>query len=163
MAVSAVNRSLQDMIRAGYVEIANPNVRPFAYKLTRTGERYRRELSHDHYRWLLGRLRLMERRITAALCELKRRGARRVVFYGAGEVMEATHGLAKAVGLEVVGVVDDDVAKQGLTKGGLVVRSPASINSLGPDAVVITTFRHAREIESKVDRGLPSSIMMWEL
>ncbi len=43
----------------------------------------------------------MEQRISFALRELKRRGVTRVVFYGAGEIMEAAHRLAKAAGLEV--------------------------------------------------------------
>jgi len=163
MAVGAVNRYLRDMIRAGYIEVANRSVRPFAYRLTRAGDRYRRRLSHDHYHWLLGNLRVVERRITAALGELQRHGVRRVVFYGAGDVMEATHRLATALGLKVVGVVDDDVAKRGLTRAGLVVQEPATINRLAPDAVVITTFRHARAIRGKMDRALRSSMIVGEL
>ena len=85
------------------------------------------------------------------------------MFYGAGEVMEAAYGLAKAVGLQSVGVVDDDGTKHGATKGGLVVEPPAAINRLEPDAVVIMTFRHAREIQLKIDPALRSSIQVWEL
>ena len=163
MAVGAVNHYLRDMIKAGYIEVANRNVRPFAYRLTGHGRRYRRELSHDHYSWLLGNLRAMERRISTALNELKRCGAKRIVFYGADDVMEATHRLTKALGLEVVGVVDDDVAKHGMLKTGLVVTGPASIRKLAPDAVLVTTLRHSREIELTVDRELRSSTILWEL
>ena len=44
------------MIEAGYIEVANRSVRPFAYKVTRYAERYRRLLSHEHCSWLLGGL-----------------------------------------------------------------------------------------------------------
>ena len=163
MAVSAVNRHLHDMIEAGYLKVANRNVRPFAYKLTITGKQYRQLLSHEHYSWVLGNLRAVEQRISSALWELKRRGVTRVVFYGAGEVMEAAHRLTKAVGLEVLGVVDDDVSKHGSMKDGLVVRPPSVLSQLELDAVVITTFRHAREIQPKIDPSLRSSIRVWEL
>ncbi len=163
MAVSAVNRHLHDMIEAGYLQVANRNVRPFAYKLTISGKQYRQLLSHEHYSWVLGNLRAVEQRISSALRDLKRGGVTRVVFYGAGEVMEAAHRLTKAAGLEVLGVVDDDVSKHGSMKDGLVVRPPSAINRLEPDAVVITTFRHAREIQLKIDPSLHSSIRVWEL
>ncbi len=163
VAVSAVNRHLHDMIEAGYLEVANRNVRPFAYKLTISGKQYRQLLSHEHYSWVLGNLRAVERRISSALRELKRGGVTRVVFYGAGEVMEAAHRLAKVVGLEVLGVVDDDVSKHGSMKVGLVVRPPSAISQLELDAVVITTLRHAREIRAKIDPLVGSSIQVWEL
>ena len=163
MAVSAVNRHLHDMIEAGYLRVANRNVRPFAYKLTVSGKHYRQLLSHEHYSWVLGNLRAVDQRISAALRDLKRRGVTRVVFYGAGEVMEAAHRLTKAAGLEVVGVVDDDVSKHGSMKDGLVVRPPSAISQLALDAVVITTLRHAREIRAKIDPWLSSSMRVWEL
>ena len=163
MAVGAINRHLHDMIEAGYIEVANRNVRPFAYKLTHNGKNYRRLLSHEHYSWVLGSLRAIEQRISSALHELKRRGAKRLVFYGAGDIMEVTCRLTSAVGFEVVGVVDDEVAKHGKTKDGLVVQTPGAINQLEPDAVVVTTFRHARAIQRKINPALRSSILIWEL
>jgi hypothetical protein len=87
----------------------------------------------------------------------------RVFFYGAGDIMEATHRVATRVGLRVVGVVDDDPTKHGLRKGGLVVGPPSAINRLEPDAVLITTLRHAEEIQLKMDVSLRSSVEVWEL
>ncbi len=163
VAVSAVNRHLHDMIEAGYLDVTSRSVRPFAYKLTINGKQYRQLLSHEHYSWVLGNLRAVEQRISSTLRELKRRGVTRVVFYGAGEVMEAAHRLTKAAGLEVLGVVDDDVSKHGLMKDGFVVRPPSAINQLEPGAVVITTFCHARDIQMKIDPSLRSSIQVWGL
>ena len=147
MAVGAVNRHLQDMIEAGHIAVTNRSVRPFAYRLTRCGKRYLRLLSHEHYSSVLSNLRLVERRISSALREQVRRDITRVVFYGAGDMMEAAYRLAKVVGVDVVGVVDDDGTKHGLLiEDGLVVKPPSAINELEPDAVVITTIsgRHIR-------------------
>ena len=87
----------------------------------------------------------------------------RLVFYGSGDVMEMIYALAKSLGLEVVGLVDDDPAKQGATRGAMVVQPSASIKELEPDAVLVTTFRHSREIREKIDPGLHRSIFVLEL
>lgn len=154
---------LNDLVESGYVQVFNRDVRPFAYRVTDDGVRYQRRLSLEQYSAVLDILRRLEDRIRATLRELKDRGVKRVVFYGAGTVMEATYRVASGVGLEVIGVVDDDAAKQGLRKAGLVVGPPRAINELRPDAVLITTFRHAEEIQLKVDVSLRSSVEVREL
>jgi DNA-binding MarR family transcriptional regulator len=163
VAVGTVNRLLNDMVEAGYVQVFDRDVRPFAYRVTDDGQRYQRRLGLEHYSWVLGSLRRLEQRIRAKLLELKTRGAERVVFYGAGDVMEATYRVASGVGLLVVGVVDDDPTKQGARKSGLVVEPPSAINELEPDAVVITTLRYTEEIQLKMDASLRSSVEVWEL
>jgi len=163
VAVGTINRLLSDMVEAGYVQVFNRDVRPFAYRVTDDGQRYQRRLGLEHYPWVRGSLRRLEQRIRAKLLELRSRGVERVVFYGAGDVMEATNRVASGVGLQVVGVVDDDPTKQGLRKGGLVVHAPSAINDLEPDAVLITTLRHTEEIQVKMDASLRSSVEVWEL
>ncbi len=163
VAVGAVNRYLRDLIRGGYVRVVDSGVRPFAYRLTARGRAYCQGARHAQYEHAVESFREMEGRIAARLGELRRRGAKRVVFYGAGVVMEVALPLAKVAGLEVAGVVDDDPAKHGRPQRGLRVFASGALNSLAPDAVVITTFRHAREIQRKIEPGLRSSVLVWEL
>lgn len=68
-----------------------------------------------------------------------------VVFYDAGAVMEVA---GVATEFEVVGVVDDDPWKHSSQRRP--VRPRASFGDLAPDAVVITTFRHADGIRNRV-------------
>ena len=163
IGVGTVNRLLNDLVEAGYVQVFNRGVRPFAYRVTDDGARYQRRLSLEQYSSVLDILRRLEERIRRTLSELKDRGLKRVVFYGAGDAMEATHRVASDVGLEVIGVVDDDPGKHGLRKAGLVVGPPRAINELRPDAVLITTFRHAEEIRLKVDALLRCRVEVREL
>ena len=51
----------------------------------------------------------------------------------------------------------------GLGKAGLVVEPPSAINSLEPDAVLVTTVRHAAEIQLKMRPSLRASVEVWEL
>lgn len=162
MAASRVNRIIHDLVQAGSVAVSDPTLRPYAYRLTPRGRAYMQELSYDHYASVVGRFRQVEARIRTRLAELRNLGAEKVVFYGAGEVMEVAYLLAQRLGLRVVGVVDDDPSKHS-TERRIVVGPPASISQLAPDAVVITTFRHAEEIRNRVRPFAPSALRVIEL
>jgi FlaA1/EpsC-like NDP-sugar epimerase len=153
LATSRV-RIIHSLMRAGYVEVADEAVRPFAYRITPSGRAYLQELSYDHYAAVVGRYREVQARIRARLHDVRTRGVRRVVLYGAGEVMEMAYPLAVEAELEVVGVVDDDSAKQG-RRDGIEVVSPARLTDVAPDAVVVTTLRHRDQIRRRL-AGDPS-------
>lgn len=163
IAASLVNRTIRELLDGGYLTVVSRDVMPFAYRLTAAGKDYHSELSHYHYSSVVGSFRNLQERIRRTLREIEAKNMGRVVFYGAGEIMEVTFPLASALSLEVVGVVDDDPAKQGSRKGQLVVRPSASINELEPDVVLISTFRHARKIRSKLNPELRSSVRVLEL
>ena len=163
MGLGVVNRRIRAMLDAGFIRIADPSVRPFAYQITARGEGYRTRLRHRRYEGVVGELQELQRHIEERLATLKEMGTLRLVFYGSGEVMELTLPLAEAQGLEVVGLVDDDPAKHGISRRGLEVRPPDAIPSLEPDAVLITTFRHADEIKEKMDPAVRSVMSVVEL
>lgn len=158
-----VNRMLRDLLAEGYVRVARDDVKPYAYELTARGVRRQQQLRYSHYGAVAESALKVRRRIEGRLQELRDGGVGRVVFYGAGEVMELTWPLAEAAGLEVVGVVDDDPAIQGQERNGVVVQSPEAIAALVPCAVVITTFRHAEAIRRALDRSLRDTVPVWHL
>jgi DNA-binding MarR family transcriptional regulator len=162
IAASRVNRIINALVECGNVAVSDTTVRPYAYRLTQRGRAYLQELSYDHYASVVGRFREVEARIQARLAELRSDGAETVVFYGAGEVMEVAYMLAQRLGLSVVGVVDDDPAKHS-TERRITIGPPASIRDLAPDAVAITTFRHADEIRTRVQPYAPSTLRVVEL
>jgi hypothetical protein len=163
MGVSLVNRLSGELVDDGHVEVVNRDVRPFAYRLTDAGREYRRRLSHAHFKSVLDSFRKLQERIRRRLREIKNDGVERLVFYGSGDVMEVTCPLAEALGLEVVGVVDDDEEKQGSERGGHVVRCPTTLAELKPDGVLITTLRHAGEIQQRIGAGLRETVRVLEL
>lgn len=161
MALTRVNRMIAGLALAGYVEVVDEHVRPFAYRLTRSGRDYRERLDRDHFRSVVGSFRKAQDRINGRLGKLKGEGSCRLLLYGAGDVMEVTLPLAKAMGLQVIGIVDDDPRKQGSRRGDLTVLQPDAINRLEPDAVLITTFRHASEIRERIAPELRSKVRVW--
>ena len=163
MGLGVVNRRIRAFLDAGFIRVVEPSVRPFAYQLTPVGEGHRTRLRHRRYEGVVGELREMQRHIEGRLATLKEMGMLRLVFYGSGEVMELTLPLAEAQGLEVVGLVDDDPAKHRILRRGLEVGHPDAVGSLEPDAVLITTFRHADEIKEKMDPEVRLGMPVLEL
>src|SRR2546425_12581775 len=60
VAVGTVNRLLNDMVEAGYIQVFNRGVRPFAYRVTDDGRRYERRLGLEQYSSVLGSVRRFE-------------------------------------------------------------------------------------------------------
>lgn len=150
VAASRVNRSIRELLEGGYLEVVDEGVRPYAYRLTAAGREYLRQLTQERYRTVLRDFREIQEQIARRLREIRDLGIRRVVFYGAGDIMDVTFPLAESLGFKVLGVVDDDLEKHGMRRHGWVVGPPERIPQLEPCAVLITTFRHADEIRSRL-------------
>jgi DNA-binding MarR family transcriptional regulator len=163
MAAGLVNRLLHELVDGGRLEVVDPAVRPFAYRLTLAGEEYLRGLRHEHYLAVLADLHSMRGRIARRLREIRAEGVERMVFYGAGEILEVALPLAEGLGLEVLAVVDDDPGKQGTERAGVSVRCPTELDGMIPDCVLITTFRHAAEIRQRIGGELGARLAIREL
>ena len=160
--LSRVNRLIRELVDDGQVEV-DDTVRPFAYRLTPTGRDYHRRLAYRQDRSVVQRFRAMQARIGRRLQDLRDQGADRLVFYGAGRVMEVALPLARGLGIEVVGIVDDDPDKQGMMRGGLRVRPLSEIEELLPATVLITTYRHAEEIRAGLADNVNDEVEVVEL
>ena len=162
MSLGLLNRSLRQLVDAGYVRVADRNVKPFAYRVTVEGQRYHQQLAHDRYRAVVVSFQKLEGRIKRRLRGLKSRGVHRVVFYGAGEIMEVTQKCAGELGFEVLAAVDDDSEKHRALANGLPILPPSELWTFQPEAVLITTFRHAAEIRNRI-AGEPRGCLVWQL
>jgi DNA-binding MarR family transcriptional regulator len=163
MPLAQVNRAIRGLVADAHLEVVDPGVRPFAYRLTESGRNYMRALSHGSYREVLRGLRRIRSRIRRRLEALREEEIRRVAFYGAGEIFDLTLPLARKIGLQVVGVVDDDPGKVGRERRGMTVGRPKALEAMAPDAVVITSFRHGTEIRSRLEGGDGRRLVVVEL
>jgi DNA-binding MarR family transcriptional regulator len=162
-SVGYLNQCVRSMIRQGYLRVTDHSSRPFTYRLTAAGEHYRRSLRYGHFQEVLGHYAAVERRVRERLMQLSQSGVRRVAFYGAGEVMGMVMSIAEAVGLSLAGAVDDDEEKHGTERCGVRIHAPHDLPSLGADAVIITTFRYAGTIRSRIDDSVSAPAIVWHL
>jgi DNA-binding MarR family transcriptional regulator len=160
LAASRVNRIIRRLQEEGRVTVVDSQVRPFAYQLTPAGRDHLQELSYGHYSTAVRRYREVEERIRRRLTRLRSEGVRRVVLYGAGELMEVAKPLAESLGLDVAGVVEDESPNSGPDAStGIPVYAPERVAELAPDAVVVTRFRAGELVRARLEAaGCPARI-----
>jgi DNA-binding MarR family transcriptional regulator len=163
LAASQVNRIIRALVAQGRLQVANDSVRPYAYRVTPDGLRYLRALTYERYEMAVDDFRRVQESIRRCFAKLRSEGVRRVVFYGAGDIMDVALPLAQDVGLRVEGVIDDDPCKHGGMRGVLTVWSPEKLTEVAPDAVVITSFRHADRIRQRLDGGASTGFRVAQL
>ena len=71
--------------------------------------------------------------------------------------------LATTVGLEIVGVLDDDVTLQDTDRAGHIVRAPSAIHDLETDAVLITNHQHPDEVRDKMGPHFVNHVPILEM
>jgi predicted transcriptional regulator len=145
-----VNNYLGEMVSREWVDIAGDTNRSYEYRITDRGRARKSDLLFEISREVVQMYGLIKQDFASRLRALAARGIRRVVLFGASETGELAWAASREAGLEVVAIVDSDPAKQGRTIGRLTVEAPSAIEAHRPDAVVITSYGHADEIESQV-------------
>lgn len=89
--------------------------------------------------------------IVHKLANLKSRSLVKLVLFGASETCEIVLQALRATGgFEVMALVDNDPAKAGKTLGGHVISPPVVLDSLRPQAVVITSYGCQEEIHGQL-------------
>lgn len=119
---------------------------PARYELTDDGRVRLQMLTVDFARELAALRAGTLEMLRAAAVPLVLDGVRRLVLYPFGETTEIAFEAVDALGLEVIGIVDDAPAKWGVRFRGLAVQSSAWLATCDTDAVLVTSALFRREI-----------------
>lgn len=144
-----VNNYIKTFTKKGYLSVEGNN-RDMKYRITPDGEQHKFLLLLSYFRETVGLYKNVKEEIKNKLLSLKTEGIKRIVLYGAAETAEITMGAADIIGLEVIGIVDNDREKHDKEFFGLTVSAPEAIEMLRPDAIVITSSGHQDEIYKSV-------------
>ena len=145
-----VNNYLGEMVDRRWIDITGDTNRSYEYRITDAGRGRKSDLLFQISKEVVQMYALMKQDFTARLKRLADEGVRRVVLFGAGETGGLAIAAAADAGMQIAGIVDNDAAKQGRLIGSVTVGAPATIETLRPDAVVITSYGHGDEIEAQV-------------
>jgi FlaA1/EpsC-like NDP-sugar epimerase len=166
VALGVTNACLKKMITKGLVKAKGINHKRIAYYLTPKGFSEKTRLTYHFLQHTIKFYSTLKDNISSKLFLLYKDGHRRIVCYGAGEVMEVTCIILNEIELEllVLGVVDDDKEKHGKKIFGFAVQHPQVIKELKPDAVLVTSIMYKDEVIRKLnnDKEL-SSINVYSL
>lgn len=165
VALGLTNLLIRRLVAKGYVRLSRMGTRHVRYLMTPTG-------------WdALGRATRMSLENTVRLytqtreeirstltyvsqrCPRDGSGAKRVVFYGAGDVAEIAYVSLQGTDLTLVGVVDDYRTGRFF---GVPISSPdglgsGALGSTGYGHLIVTSIRHANEIRTRLEtRAVPA-------
>lgn len=151
VALGMTNACLKKMISKGLVKAKGINHKRIAYYLTPKGFSEKTKLTYHFLQYTIRYYSNLKNNISAKLALLSQAGHRRIICYGAGEVMEVTFIILNETKLDVLvlGIVDDNVDKQGKKMFGFEVQHPKIIKQVNPDAVLITSIRYKDKIIAK--------------
>ena len=93
----------------------------------------------------------LKKNLAEKLDSISKQGVKRVVFYGAGDVMEVAFVISHEANIELLGIIDDDKAKQGTKKFNFIIGGPETIPGLKPDAIIITSMRYKDKIAKRIN------------
>ena len=136
VALGLTNLMVRRLIKKGFVKVVSTQRNRIRYFLTPTGIAEKTRLTYEYLEYSLHLYREVRRLLTDALSRVAASGGRRVVFFGTSEVAEITYLTIKELGLELVGVVDDQEA--GTKFLGLPVTRLQDMNNLSFDCGIVS-------------------------
>ena len=148
VALGVTNACLKKMVNKGLVKAKGINHKRIAYYLTPKGFSEKTKLTYHFLQHTIQYYSNLKDSISAKLSALSEVGHRRIVCYGAGEVMEVAFIILNESNFEflVLAIVDDNVDKHGKKMFGFQVQHPQTIKELKPDAVLVTSIRYRDRI-----------------
>ena len=148
VALGVTNACLKKMVTKGLVKAKGINHKRIAYYLTPKGFSEKTKLTYHFLQYTIRYYSNLKNNISAKLSLLFKAGHRRIVCYGAGEVMEVAFIILNETNLEllILDIVDDDKDKQGKKMFGFIVQHPQIIKKVKPDAILITSIKYKDKI-----------------
>jgi DNA-binding MarR family transcriptional regulator len=162
ISLGLVNSFIRRLASKGYVKITTIPRNRVRYMLTPQGFAEKSRLtykfiqySYRFYKKALGSLQDI-------LDEFQKRGAKKVVFYGANDLAEIAFISLRGTDIQLVGIGDD--SKRGEKFLGCTIMSLADLDMLEFDMIIITSVDSKQEIYGKLRRNkIPSQkIIMLE-
>lgn len=150
VALGVTNACLKKMIKKGYIKVKGINNRRLAYYISPQGFSEKTRLAYHFLQHTISYYINLKNNIREKLKLLEDKGVKKVVYYGAGEVMEVAFITLHETSLELVAIVDDDGDKHGSKRFGFEIRDPEIIKGVMPDAIFITSLRFKDEILNRL-------------
>jgi len=148
MSLGLVNSFIKRLARKGYVKITTIPRKRVRYILTPKGIAEKSRLTYEFIQYSLHFYNGALRNLQDLLNRLQKRGVKKVILYGAGDLAEIAAISLKATDIKLTGVVDE--VKEGQRFLGHTVRSIAELNELEFDRIIITTVDSKEAIHNKL-------------
>ena len=154
IALGLTNLYIKRLIKKGYIMVKTMPRNRIAYNLTPKGIAEKGILTLEYMKYSFNYYREFRERIRKAFQQAQEAGAKKLVFYGAGEVGELAFLNLQENGMDLVGVIDD--FKEGKDFFGKKVEGVEALKRTEFDRVVITALSSKDEICQRIiNIGIP--------
>jgi len=151
VALGVTNACLKKMVNKGYIKIKGINHKRISYYLTPDGFSEKTRLTYHFLEYTVHYYIDLKKNLSEKLEFISKQGVKRVVFYGAGDVMEVAYVTIGGTGLELIGIIDDFKCEGGNKIFGFEIKGLEGIKELNPDAIVVTSIRYKDKIIDKIN------------
>lgn len=143
VALGLANLMLRRLVKKGYVEVVNTRKNRLQYLITPRGITEKTRLTYEYMEYSLHLYRRVREELKTSLSRILHAGGANVVLLGTGEIAEIAYLTLKELGLNLVGVVDDEGAG-GRFLGFPVIQSEA-LTTLSFDCGIVSTLNGGLE------------------
>ena len=150
IALGVTNACLKRMVRRGLIRLTKVPPRRIGYYLTPKGFAEKAKLSMTFFSYNIHHYSNLKAMITEKLLEMASQGVKRVIFWGVSDEMEIAYVTLQGTDMELVAIVDDDDGVNGRNILGKTIKGPDVIDSLKPDAILITSILDKERILKKL-------------
>ena len=150
IALGVTNACIKRMARRGLVRLKGFPPRRIAYYLTPKGFSEKSKLTLRFLSYNIHHYAEMKKLISRKLLEMQEGGVKRVAFYGVSDEMEVAYITLQGVNLKLVGIIEDGEKINQKVVLGFELKDMTQIESMGPDAVLITSLAGQDEKAEKL-------------
>jgi DNA-binding MarR family transcriptional regulator len=144
IALGLVNSYIKNLIAKGFITVKSIPPRRYAYFLTPKGFAEKTRLSYHLLQDYTRIYREARSGLTALFSDLRADGVKHVAFAGADEVAEIAYITLQEMGMELSGVVDEELA--GRKFFGRDIMPISGIQAMEYDCVVVTSYLKREKI-----------------
>ena len=147
---SMVNNYIRDLSQNRLISVKGTTNRTMSYNLTPKGIREKMSLLISYNLETTSLYMDAKKEFAQKLQKMFEEGIHRAVLFGAGETAEIIYNASQSQELEIIGIVDNDAAKQGKLFGNLIINPPHYIEKIKPDGVIIASVGRQDEIYKQI-------------
>ena len=147
---SMINNYIRDLSENRLISVKGTTNRSMSYNLTPKGIREKMSLLVSYNLETTALYMDAKKEFALRLQKIYEEGIHRAVLFGAGETAEIIYNASQSLKLEIIGIVDNDPAKQEKLFGNLIIKAPSCIEELNPDGVIIASVGRQDEIYTQI-------------
>ena len=153
LSIGSINLVLDEYTNSGFIEKQEINSKSYKYILSKSGKKELKYLSMNLIKATLDMYNNAKQECIRYLKELVSDGFKKIILYGAGKVCELILHVIyenKDLGINVIGIADDDLNKVGEELYGFDVMGLDQIGLNKFDCVLITSYDHLDKMKENI-------------